>query len=370
MTGRRPLRVLVCGTGFGQFYLRAVRALEPTFELAGVLGRGGARSRADAERHGVGYFTDIAEVPADVDIACVVVRAAVAGGDGSELADGLLTRGIHVLQEQPVHSDEMAGCLRQARRHGVHYRVNSFYPHLEPVRRFLAAARNLRARQRPAFVDVLCASQVLYPAVDILGRALGGLRPWAFADPEPPSPRVAALADAAMPFRGVAGVLAGVPVTLRVQNQIHPDDPDNHAHLLHRVTLGAEGGVLTLADAHGPVLWHPRLHVRRDTDRRPVLTGPSADRLDLPSAVVLGAAEPRSFRRMFTEAWPDGVGRALRAFGETVRGEVRSQGEEQYQLTTSAVWLELTTRLGRPDLIRPAEPRPLSVADLTGEEFR
>ncbi|MYX22215.1 Gfo/Idh/MocA family oxidoreductase, partial [Streptomyces sp. SID8380] len=140
------MRVLVCGTNFGRFYAEAVRA-RPGFVLAGVLSRGSAASRALAERHGVPHHTEVGTLPDDIDLACVAVGSTISGGEGTELALALLDRGVHVLQEHPVHLDEMTRCLRLARRRGVHYRVNTHYPHVAPVRRFLAAARRLRERQ-------------------------------------------------------------------------------------------------------------------------------------------------------------------------------------------------------------------------------
>ncbi|MDW3399103.1 thiazolinyl imide reductase, partial [Escherichia coli] len=75
------------------------------------------------------------------------------------------------------------------------------------------------------------------------------------------------------PYTSLHGDIGGVPCTLRVQNQIHPADADNHALLLHRLTLGFDTGILALADTHGPVIWSPRLHTHRDDTHRLVLRG-------------------------------------------------------------------------------------------------
>ncbi|GAA2136237.1 hypothetical protein GCM10009760_15590 [Kitasatospora kazusensis] len=359
-----PLRTVVCGTVFGRFYLEALRSFEPSFTLTGVLAGGSPRSRASAAEYGVPYYTRVEELPPDTQAACVVVRSAVAGGAGGELARALLARGVHVLQEQPAHPDEVAGCLRLAREHGVQYRLNSFYPHVEPVRRFLAGARALRELRTVRYVDGACSSQVLLPLLDILGRALGGLGPWAFADPAPVA-EVRAATGVPVPFRLVHGVIAGVPLTLRVQNQLDPADPDNHAHLLHRVALGTDAGTLTLADTHGPVLWTPRLHVGRDADGRLALDGPGTGHLDQPTSSLLGTGRPEPFRRTFAELWPAGVRRAL----AELRAAVLAGGsaDAQYTLTVSRMWQDLTTRLGRPELISGTHAPPVHPCELTVE---
>lgn len=313
---RPPLRVVVCGSKFGQVYLEAFARGRSDLVLAGVLGRGSARTRACADRYGVPVFTDVDQVPADVDAACVVIRGGLLGGPGVQLAQRLMARGIHVLQEHPLHHDELAACLRQARRAGVVYRLNPFYTHTEPVRRFLAAARELLRHQSAQYVDAACGFQVAYALLDIIGSALGRVSPWAFAAAPPVPEPIRALATATAPFRTLDGVIGGTPVTIRVQNQMDPADPDNYAHLLHRVTLGTEGGNLTLVGTHGPVIWSPRPdfpHDVRSEQAAPHFAGPATARthLDLPSAGVIGPAGTPSYHQIFRQTWPDGVGYAL-----------------------------------------------------------
>ncbi|MCA1701893.1 MAG: Gfo/Idh/MocA family oxidoreductase, partial [Actinobacteria bacterium] len=223
-------RVLVCGTKFGQLYLQALST--GSFGLAGVLAQGSNRSRACADHWGVPLFTRVDDVPPDVRLACVVVRGGLLGGPGTQLALSLLDRGVHVLQEHPVHYDELAACLRRARANSVAYRLNSFYVHLEPVRRFLAVAAELFQRQRPLYVDAACGFQVAYALLDIIATAIGRVRPWGFAEPVEMPTSTRALIPLPVPFRSLDGVIGGVPVTLRVQNQLDPSDPDNYAHLL------------------------------------------------------------------------------------------------------------------------------------------
>ncbi|AWL41535.1 MULTISPECIES: Gfo/Idh/MocA family oxidoreductase [unclassified Streptomyces] len=356
MSAPTPFRVLVCGTNFGRFYAEAVHR-RPGYALAGILSRGSAASRAYARSLGVPYYTDPDDLPAGVDAACVAVSSSISGGQGTELARALMDRGIHVLQEHPVHLTELTDNLRHARRRGVRYRLNTHYPHVAPVRAFTDAARRLVARQRPLFVDAATPVHLMHPLVDILGQALGTLRPWRFADPAP-----LPAGGGQQPFRSLHGVFAGVPLTLRVHHQLDPSDRDNHALHWHRISLGTEGGVLTLADTHGPVLWSPRLHIGRDDDRRFVLDGPGTGHLGLGTTAVVG--ETGTFRTVFSDLWPEAVGRALDGLREAAgRGEDALRAG-QYELAVCRIWTDLAARLGPPEIVRPGTPRPLAVSDV------
>ena len=353
------MKVVVAGTSFGRIYLDAVRS-DPDLALAGILGRGSRTTRALAEQHGVPMLTSVADVGDDVDMACVVIGSAVNGGPGAEIAQAFLRRGIHVLQEHPLHPAEIVECLRAARQGGAVHHVSTLYPDVEPVRCFLAAAQRLREQQPVLFVDAACSSQVLYPLLDMIGRALGGVRPWAFAEPTAADAEVTRACRSEQPFQSVQAAIAGVPVALRVQNQINPADRDNHALLLHRLALGFEGGVLTLADSHGPVLWNPRMYAPRDEEGRLVPDGPANPRLDAASTRLLGDWRTRTYREVFTRVWPDAVGTALRRLREEISAEPSQRTTAQWGLAVSRVWADLTARLGPPQLIDSAAPQPVS----------
>ncbi|GAA4975495.1 Gfo/Idh/MocA family oxidoreductase [Streptomyces hyderabadensis] len=355
-TTSTPFRVLVCGTNFGRFYAEAAHR-RPGYQLAGLLSRGSAASRAYAQRLGVPHYTDTGDLPAGIDAACVAVSSSISGGRGTDLARALMDRGIHVLQEHPVHLTELTDNLTHARRRGVQYRLNTHYPHVAPVRDFVDAARRLVAQQQPLFVDAATPVHLMHPLVDILGRALGTLRPWRFADPAPLPAEIGP-----QPFRSLHGMLAGVPLTLRVHHQLDPSDRDNHALHWHRISLGTEGGVLTLADTHGPVLWSPRLHVGRDADRRFVLDGPGTGRLGLGTTAVVGTTG--TFRTVFSDLWPQAVGGALDGLRDAVEQDGDALRAGQYDLAVCRIWTDLAARLGPPEIVRPATPRPLALSDV------
>ncbi|KAF1007475.1 MAG: hypothetical protein GAK28_01817 [Luteibacter sp.] len=351
MSAVRPLNVVVAGTGFGRVYLDALAKADPAFRLTGVLARGGATSQDIAARLGVPLHVDPADVPDDTDIVCVVVRSGATGGPGSELAMHFLRRGIHVLQEHPVHHHEIATCLHAARQGGAAYAVNTLHPNLAPVRRFLAAATVARQHQVPAYVDIACNSQMLYPLLDLVGRALGGLRPWSFGSP--------AMDDTGHPFTTLHGRLHDVPLCLRVQNAVHPDDPDNHSFLLGQVAIGFDGGVLALPELHGPVLWHARLHAPRAADGRLTTSGPGTDRLDVPSTDILGPPPGERWHDAFDETWPRAVLVALHDLKASIDDPALRRAAGTWAMDVSQAWNDASQRLGMPALIRPDTPQPI-----------
>ncbi|MEW9516091.1 Gfo/Idh/MocA family oxidoreductase [Streptomyces tubercidicus] len=359
----RPLRVVVAGTAFGRVYLDAVRSDPEAFTLTGILAKGGDYSRQLAGKAEVPLYTDAAQVPDDTDAVCVVVRSGATGGPGSDIARAVLRRGMHVLQEHPVHAGELTDNLRAARDGDAAYAVGTLYPDLAPVRAFLAAAAVLRSRGPVRFIDAACNSQVAYPLLDLLGRAAGTLRPWAFRAQPAPDGELAGLAGTAQPFRTLHAVVGGTPVTLRVQNEVHPDDPDNHSHLLHRIALGTDAGVLTLADTHGPVLWNPRLHSPRDTTGRLVMAGPGTERLATPSTVELYQAAA-SYHHVFAHLWPQAVLAALYRLRDAAADSALRPSAGQWALSVSRCWADLSAQLGLPELIGPPEPPVVPWTDL------
>ena len=130
-------RVLVCGTAYGQVYLSTFLKRNSCFQLAGILGKGSERTKRFAQEFGVPWYSSVNELPNGIDIACVAIRSTIAGGQGTMIAKELLKKGIHVIQEHPVHSGDIQNCLKVAKENCVYYQVNSHYVHVKPVTMFI-----------------------------------------------------------------------------------------------------------------------------------------------------------------------------------------------------------------------------------------
>ncbi len=351
----RKLRIIVCGTTFGKIYLRGIEQMPDEFNLIGILARGSDQAASCAKTYQVPLYTDVEQLTADmVDVVCIVVRSTVAGGQGTNLANELLLKGIHVIQEYPVHHADMVKCLRSARTAACYYRLNSFYPDLGAVRSFITTARQVLQQSNAVYIDAVCSIQVLFPLVDILGQALGGFRPWSFLAAPNCSP--------AEPFCALSGQFKGIPLSLRVQNQINPADPDNHTHLLHRIVIGTDSGSLLLTDSHGLVLWSPRMHMARGEDG--VINHNDDALFNLPVTELVTPYKEQSFKAVFNSLWPESITCSLRRFRETIIAREDDQRLAQYQLTACQVWQAIGQQLGMARMIAGQAPKPLALADL------
>lgn len=138
-------------------------------------GAGSARSRELAHAFGIPLYTSPEQITRMPDIACIVVRSTVAGGTGTQLARHFLTRGVHVIQEHPLHPDDISSLQTLAQEQGCCYWVNTFYPHTRAGRTWLRDAQQLRRclAKTPQVVHATTSRQLLYSTLDLLLLALG-----------------------------------------------------------------------------------------------------------------------------------------------------------------------------------------------------
>lgn len=349
MNRNNRLQTVVCGSRFGQFYCEALKVLPEQFELVGLLAKGSERSQKCAKHYGIRLYTEVDQLPASLDLACVVLRSGVMGGSGTGLALKLLARGIHVILEQPVHHRDLASCWRTARQNGVHFQLGDLYVHLPAVRRFIACARVMLEQQNALYIDAACATQVSFPLMHILLEALPAIRPW----------KISKVFKDEGPWQVLTGVLGKIPIILRAHNEVDPHDSDNHLHLLHRITIGVAGGSLSLIDTHGPVVWHPRLNVPDNHDMPGGLATAVPEHLRENSTRILGPS-PVSYQEILLKQWPRAIGRDLSALKKVIQGEAAPDTRAQQELLCSRQWQDLTTALGYPVLRPNSSYQPLA----------
>ncbi|MDR0270436.1 bifunctional Gfo/Idh/MocA family oxidoreductase/class I SAM-dependent methyltransferase [Paenibacillus sp.] len=339
------LRTVVVGSRFGQFYIEALKSLSDKFELVGLLAKGSVRSKKCADSYGIPLYTEVEQLPDQIDLACVVLRSGVMGGQGTDVSLQLLKRGIHVIQEQPVHYKDLASCFRVAQQHGVFFYTGDLYVHLPSVRRFIACTCEMLERQSARYIDISCATQVSFPLMHILFEALPTIRPW----------KIEHVIKDVGPLQVLTGTLGDIPVILRAHNEVDPNDPDNHLHLLHRLTIGVDGGSLSLIDIHGPVSWHPQLHVPDGYHIPSGLSIETPEYMLEHSSQTLGPNSTSSYKEILMKEWPRAIGRDLLAMREMIQGgnaRTASAQRGQQELLYSRQWQELMNALGYP-VLRP-----------------
>lgn len=355
------LRVVVCGTNYGQTYLNALASRQSAFALAGIIARGSARSRAMADELGVPLYRSPAELPAGIDVACVAVGDTPRERAGSKLAVGLLERGIHVIQEHPVYPLDVVRAIKEARARGVRYHVNTHFGDVEPVRSFITRATELRRRLAPFYIQATASAQCSYSLIDVLGRALGGVTPFGLLPSSAWTPAVTALnrnEHALVPFRAVEGVIAGVPAVVQIQNHYNPVDVGNNQLFFHRICLGTARGHLTLVNSMGPLVWAESPSTpgfELDQTESAETLASRMDRLHAktrPLVHYLADRDSLSLREFTTTRWPDSVHRVLdRMRQEIETGAVHPYQAEEHILGVSKLWSDLMQRIGPPRLI-------------------
>ena len=233
-----PSRIVVCGTQYGVLYLDAVASL-PGAQLCGIVARGSERARWLAAECDVPLFTTPAEVPPEVDLACV----AVGGEAGDALARSFVDRGVHVLQEHPVSVSHLRDVLARASARGACFHVNHHFADLPAPAAFVAQVRAARSQAAPLFGVVVTSQRASCSALDVAGLALGAvdLGEITIASPGGPGPFV------------VRSALAGVPFALILQRAGDVDDGRDSV-ISHRITVTFPGGDVTLGGAFGPIV--------------------------------------------------------------------------------------------------------------------
>lgn len=342
---KNKIKAIVCGTTFGQFYCEALTLLSDEIEFVGILSTGSERSKRCAANYGVNSYTSIDELEDDIQLACVAVRSGVLGGNGTELAEALLERGINVIQEQPVHYKDAERCIRAAKKNKVLYRIGDLYEFLPNIKCFIESAKAICSISKPIYLDIGGASQVTYPLVRILSEALPSMRPF----------EIKQVGRDSHPFDAVSASIGGVTALMQIQNEVAPDDPDNFMHYLHRITIITEQGRLCLEDTTGGVMWYGKMFVPVHDANTTIHADSSTDTsMSLPQHIRLYESKENSFFEVFKAQWIPAIAEDISCMLKLCREENKAEAGSYYTKTvySAKVWQQLTAELGFPELIQ------------------
>ena len=377
----KQYKVLVCGTVYGQVYLSAFLRNSNRFALAGILGKGSERTMQFAREFGVPVYRSVKEVPDNIDIACVVIRSTIAGGDGSFIAKELLEKKISVIQEHPVYQRDIEESFEIAQKNGVHYHVNSHYVNVEPICTFIDYAMKMSTRNSLMYINVVTAPQITYSLLDIVGRAIGGIEPFTFTNPIEWEHECREKHNGSLqPFKCFQGILHGVPITYNIQNYIDSSQFDNHYLNMHRIIIGNESGSLNLMNTHGPVVWTDSFSIGEEDETNSFHRRKSAFiNYKRPTAVVFTPKLAPSLSNVARKEWPDAVVKAINDMVEHIETGNAPKGQtSDYLISLSRAWLELTKVVGKtPDIklkeALPPYPDPVKylseIEKKAGEEY-
>ncbi len=350
------LKVVVCGTGFGRFYIRGIREFTDRYRLVGIISRGSSQSKRLAEKLQITLFDDYTKVTKqDADVVCVVVRTGVVGGEGTEIAKHFLEKGIHVVIEQPIHYEDILGCYRIANKNNCTFHVESFYPYLQTTRAFISTANRLLEKAEPVYLETACSLQVLYPMLDVVGLVMGGFKPVKIDRKKTVQHGL---------FTDLYGEIKGVSWNLRIQNEMDTTNPDNNFHLFHKIRLYTVAGCLEMTESHGDIVWTPRYIIPKDEDG--ILT-PYLDETLLKLKLTEQAGiEPVNIETMFEELWPKTIAYFMDRIYEVMTGSVNNSRIIQHNIETGKLWNEVGSCIGPSNSVETPVIRPLKLKDING----
>ncbi len=362
----KPRRVLIVGAKFGELYLNTFLQPRPGLALAGILAQGSARSQQLARDFNVPLFRSLDELPDDIDIACVVIRAEVIGGQGDQLTEALLARGIAVIQEHPLDADAIKRHQSTADQHGGMFWVNSFYSQCHAGRSWLHAAQQIRrlSQQRPVSGYVTTSRQLLFSALDLLLQAVHCPE----QTEHPKQIEITYTGQRGNTFHCFELELAGTTIALDVQSYLDPRDPDMHNLVMHKMTLIWPAGYLTQEASYGPVIWTPALYAPNhlNSDQSLYLTAgqPDGAYQHQTTAQILCPAS-KNWLTAFECDGAEGVASLLNTFNAVLNGTPCPPAfRYDYQQRLANLWQHILRIMGEPVMQDLPPPRWIDPAQL------
>lgn len=250
----KKTNVLVCGTRFGEYYIKALRRDYERFNIVGILSRGSEYSEHIAEKYGLKTYKEVKKLPKDIDLACVIIRSEGVGGEGTKLSKELLSRNINVIQEQPIHQKYLLECYKQAKQRGLLFMVSNFYIHLPNIETFIKKSIEMAKDSKMKYLSMMLSTQISFTGWHIL--LLSGI--WG----EVHSLQV--LKKGHGPFDIISGYIGKIPITIELNNMVNSQDPNVDMEIMHRFCTFYSVGNLMLEDTFGPVAWRTKTFIESE----------------------------------------------------------------------------------------------------------
>lgn len=277
---------------------------------------------------------------AAIDYVEEIKENAAGGGQGTDIAEKLLLRGIPTLLEHPAHEKEIIKCLKASKN--TPFMINPFYRYISPVQDFLEAAKVMNHHSVLLSASLDCAIHVLYDGIDILGCALENFSGWKLGT-------VAEIVGSTLKSGGNKSIkimIGDIPVMFVINTDVDKDDPDHPLHLYHRIELTFSTGRLCLVNTHGPVIWMPFQHMPRDEYGTISI---DKDNKEIPTAIMLGNSKPLSLKKTVEYIWTGAVVQALECLFSM--DKTKKMQMAQYQIFVSRLWSEISRKTGYLNLV-------------------
>ena len=235
------MKVAICGSNYGRFYLPAIHQTG-NLEIRAILGRGSQRSNDLATEAHVQLVTDVTDLPDDVEVACVATTAFKQG----PLILSLLDRGIHVLAEHPVSADLIKAARSGRYRAELH--VNSLFSDTPMAHRYYKIADEKQRTNSLLFAAGYCSGRTVFSWLDLVTRAIG-------------CSEISDINVRELEKLQVIDFRLG-EITIAAAVQTHAEG----AIFTHCLNLGFGRGTLSFTGSFGPLTWTPALELVKGKD--------------------------------------------------------------------------------------------------------
>lgn len=360
MSETKKWKTVVCGTGFGMFYIESIKRAFSEFDLTGIVARGSERSKKCAAKYGVQLFKSIDDVPYDVDLACVAVRSSSLGGYGTDMSLEFLKRGINVILEQPVHHDDLKKCFIIAQKNKCHFMTGDLYLNMPEIRRFLQVCRFFRSNgEKIEFIKAGSCVQALYPFVEILIQLVPG-----------GEIKVDYVSDQLGDFKQIIGKIGDIPFSFQFNNSMNPKDPDNHMQILHSFSCYYQSGRLELVDTRGPLIWYPRMNMPWSVLDGGGFPEKYPEHMQVAGMDILTenlSQLTKPYYQMAEESWVNCISMDLHKIKEMSNDKKQFIIKAHQEQKASRLWNELTQKFGYASLNNSLDPKPVLSKNLKSE---
>ncbi len=341
------IKAIVCGTTFGQIYLDAL-SRSKDFALAGILSGDSERSELTAQKYNTVLYKNIDELPDDIQVAFVVIRSSCLGGVGTDIARGLLERGVNVMQEHPVHYKDIEELAKIAHKNKKIYLVGNLYKHSKHVHEFIKCTKKLNDVNELLYIKAAFSSQMSYSAMEIMLNAL----------PAGVGLELQETMDCGG-FKILNGTLRGVPFTFEIHHEINPKDPNNNMNFMHEIEFVYAAGRLMLSNTFGPLLWFPKMNTQLSyaIDRN------YPEHMLEDSGIVIGSYGD-AFNDILDDIWPEAVLKDMEIMANTLQNRGAFGKNLQKEITVAKLWNEITSAIGYARIVDRTVYEPFKATEL------
>lgn len=338
---RKKRKVILCGASFGQFYMEALHRLFEHFEVLGLYARESERNINCAKIYGVKLYTELQDVPEEVELAIVVMRSGVLGGMGDDVVKYFLAKGVHVIQEFPIHPEDVEQHYKLARKNNVNYYIGDFYLKLPQVKKFIEVAKLLNMLTPILHIKMGMATQLSFPGVMMLREVLDNKHI-----------ELKCVTNNETMFQVMVGHAGKISLTVEVQSEVDLLDPDSSMCMFQALTLIYETGRLVLDDPFGPIYWYPR--VRTSTS---IYANGEAGRSVVVSngmqvAMQLGDYEVVDYTNIQSQLWIDAIQKDLMDMLSGIEDRKLYMKKAQKDIAGTKQWNEVNKSVGFPKKVK------------------